>query len=183
MADRTAARRYALAFISVATDLNLVELFAEDLEEALETVRSEDGLLFKVLCNPVFTTEERIAVLNAVMPDMQVHAMTANLLRLMVEKGRFGVLPDMHELYNQEADLRAGRLRVHVSSADPLTDELKADISAALERSTGKSVILQTKVDADLIGGMVAHVGGKVFDASLRTRLDALTYRLIHGAA
>ncbi|MFT7517928.1 MAG: F-type H+-transporting ATPase subunit delta [Kiritimatiellia bacterium] len=183
MADRTAARRYALAFISLAIDLNTVELFAEDLEEALQTVSSEKNLLFDVLCNPVFTIDERINVLNALIPGMELHTMSANVLRLLVEKGRFAVLPDMVELYKEEADIRAGRLRVNIVSADPLTDELRVDIIATLERSTGKTIILKTDVDGSLIGGMIAYVGGKVYDASVRARLDDLKYRLINGAA
>lgn len=181
MGDRTAARRYATAFLSLAEELDQVAAFGADLASVHEAASGADGLLMSVLANPVFTADERRGVLNGVLPQLNVQPMTANLLRLMVDNGRFGALPDMIEIYNDAADALAGRLRVEVTTADPLTDELAAEIRAALGASTGREIVLDTKLDSALIGGLVARVGGKVYDASMRARLEGLKYRLIKG--
>ena len=181
MADRTAARRYATAFLSLARELDQVVPFGEDLARVLEALRSADGVLLSVLSNPVFTSDERRSVLGAVLPQLNVQPMTANLLGLMSDNGRIGTLPDMVVIYNEGADALAGRLRVEVTTADALTDELADEIRAALGASTGQNVVLDTLVDPSLIGGLVARVGGKVYDASMRSRLDDLKYRLIKG--
>lgn len=181
MAERAAARRYAAAFLSLAAELDQVEALGKDLDSALEAARSDGGILLRVLSNPVFTGDERRAVLDALLPQMGLQPMTANLLKLMVDRGRFGALPDLVAIYHDEADALAGRLRVQVSTADPLTPELERDIRAALQASTGKQIVLDTDVDPSLIGGLVARVEGKVYDASVRARLDALKHRLITG--
>ncbi|MFK7927292.1 MAG: ATP synthase F1 subunit delta [Myxococcota bacterium] len=178
---RSAARRYAAAFLSLASDLGQVEALGKDLDTVLEAARVDDGVLLNVLANPVFTADERVSVITTLMPGLGVQPMTSNLIRLMVEKGRFAALPDLVEIYHAEADALAGRVRVQLTTADSLSDDLAAEIRTALERSTGKQIVLDTQIDPDLIGGLVARVGGKVYDASVRARLDDLKYRLIHG--
>ena len=96
-------------------------------------------------------------------------------------RGRFGALPELVEIYHQQSDELAGRLRVQVTTADPLSDALENDIKAALEKATGKQVVLDTSIDASLIGGLVARVEGRVYDASVKNRLEALKHRLITG--
>jgi F-type H+-transporting ATPase subunit delta len=52
-------------------------------------------------------------------------------------------------------------------------------VRAALQKATGKTVRLSTKVDPSLLGGLVAKVGGTVYDSSIRTRLEQLKHNLI----
>lgn len=181
MADRTAARRYAAAFLELAAELDIVTRLGRDLDQALAASRENDAILLKVLGNPVFNSDERKAVLDAVLPALDLHPMTSNLLRLLVDKGRFSVLPDLVEIFHEQADALAGRVRVEVTTAEALSDAMAKEIRDALARSTGMDVVLDTKVDASLIGGLVARVGGKVYDASMRARLEDLKHRLIHG--
>lgn len=181
MAERAAARRYAAAFLSLADELGQVDALGQDLDRALEMAQSDGGILLKVLANPVFTSAERRSVLDALLPQAGLQQMTTNLLKLMADRGRFGSLPDLVSIYHEQADALAGRLRVEVSTAEPLTDELAQGIRATLEKSTGKQIVLEPHVDPTLIGGLVARVEGKVYDASVRSRLDALKNRLITG--
>ncbi len=181
MAERAAARRYAAAFLSLADELGQVDQLGRDLETALKVARADDGVLLKVLSNPVFTSDERRTVLDALLPQLGLQPMTVNLLKLMTDRGRFGALPELVEIYHQQSDELAGRLRVQVTTADPLSDALENDIKAALEKATGKQVVLDTSIDASLIGGLVARVEGRVYDASVKNRLEALKHRLITG--
>jgi len=183
MADRTVARRYAQAFLSLAADNGAVTRYGEDLDEVLAACRAADGLLLRVLGNPVFTGAERRAVIDAAIAGLglDVDPMTVNLLRLMSDRGRFSVLPDVVVFFHEGADALAGRIRVGVTTAEPLSQELAAEIRQVLERSTGMEIVLDRSVDPSLIGGLVARVGGKVYDASLRTRLASLKETLIVG--
>jgi F-type H+-transporting ATPase subunit delta len=56
---------------------------------------------------------------------------------------------------------------------------MEKEVQATLQQATGKTIILDTKVDASLIGGMIAQVGGTVFDASVKTRLAELRQQLL----
>jgi F-type H+-transporting ATPase subunit delta len=174
MAHDIVARRYAQALIEVAAEFSAVEAIGQDLHRLSSLLDAHGGILREALSSPVFTAEERSGVLEALMPRMSLHPLTANLMRLANEKGRLRALPAIAEAYGELADLAAGRQRVEVITAEPMSPQVEAEVRAALERSTGKIVRLSTKVDASLIGGMVAKVGGTVYDSSIRNRLEQL---------
>ena len=111
MADRAVARRYAQAFIELAGDKK-ADSFGEELAGFLAIAQANEGALFKALANPVFTLTERRAALDAVLKKLKLNKLTSNLLKLMLEKGRFGILPDVVEAYGELADARAGRAAV-----------------------------------------------------------------------
>ena len=76
-------------------------------------------------------------------------------------------------------DERAKRLRVSVRSAVPLTEEQSEKLRQTIGQSTGLEVMLAAKVDASLLGGMIVQVGDKVFDSSVRTRIEAIRNQLL----
>lgn len=179
MADRSIARRYARAFIELAAEQGVVDRLGDELARAVTAVRSHDDLAFSALCNPVFTLAERRAVLGELLARLGLHPLTANLLRLLLDKGRFSALPDVLEVYVTQADERAGRARVIVETAEPLSAQLEAAVQQALSKSTGKKVVVETRVRPELIGGIVARVGGTVYDASVKHRLEDIRQRLL----
>lgn len=183
MADRMVARRYASAFMELLQAKGGVDAALSDLAGASDLLMSEGGELFRVLCNPIFTVDERRAVLVDVLSRTAFRPLTTNLLRLLLDKRRMEQLPLIVEECAAVADDLADRVRVRVDAAEPLTPQLEAEVRVTLERVTGKRVLLETHVDPDLIAGIVARVGGRVYDASLRTRLQDLKVRLINAQA
>ena len=181
MADRSAARRYARAFIELAQENNAVDALGTELQRLVAACHVGDQLMLRLLCNPAFSQAERLTVLDAVVPLLSLSPLTSNLIHLMVEKERIACLPDVLELYSETADELSGRVRVRVATAEPMTPQLESEVRIALENVTGKNVILQAEVDAALIGGMVARVGSKVYDASIKTRLIDIKSRLINA--
>lgn len=179
MADRAIARRYARAFIELAADAGVVDRLADELDQVLSLVRSHGDLAFSALCNPVFTLSERQRVLADLLSKQTLHPLTVNLLKVLLDKGRFSSLPEVREVYVAQADARAGRARVLVETAEPLGPALEAEVKAALGKTTGKQVLLETRVRPELIGGIVARVGGTVYDASVKRRLDDIRQRLL----
>ncbi|TFG91464.1 MAG: ATP synthase F1 subunit delta, partial [Myxococcales bacterium] len=83
--------------------------------------------------------------------------------------------------YGALADEAAGRMRARVVSASPLSDAQRERLRRALAERTGSQLELDIEVDASLLGGAVATVGGLVFDGSLRTQLDQLRSTLMRG--
>ena len=131
-------------------------------------------MLSDSLCSPVFTSEERAGVLEMLLPRLGLHPLTVNLLRLANDKHRFSVIADIADAFTELADEAAGRVRAEVITAEPMSPQVEAEVRAALERSTGKTIRLTTKVDSSLIGGMIAKIGGTVYDSSIRNRLERL---------
>ena len=181
MAETTVSRRYAQALIELSAAADVVDRVGEELAGFAELLDAHDGLLGSTLRSPVFTVNERRAVLEGVLPKLDFHPLTVNITKLANDKGRISILGDIATAYTELADERAGRIRVQVETAEPLTKKLEGEVKKALEARTGKQVILQTSVEPRLIGGLVARVGGKVYDSSIRTRLEQIKGALLTG--
>jgi F-type H+-transporting ATPase subunit delta len=173
------SRRYAQALIDVAAAENATEPVGKDLDRFVALLRANDNQLGEPLGSPVFTVEERRGVLDAVLPAIDLHPLVANLLRLANDKGRMTLVPAIAEAYRDLADRRADRVRVIVETAEPLTPQLEIEVRASLEVMTGMTVLLESRVKPELIGGIVARVGDKVYDSSLRTRLEQMRQTLL----
>jgi F-type H+-transporting ATPase subunit delta len=177
--DDAVSRRYAQAMIDAAGEANAVEAVGADLSRFLELMDADHELLGGALASPVFSQDERRAVLDAVLPRLGFHPLTNNLLRLVNDKRRFDRVHDIVEAFRGLADDRAGRARVTVQTAEPLTPQLEAEVRQALEAVTRKTVVLRTEVRPELIGGLVAKVGDVVYDSSIRTRLEQIKQALL----
>jgi F-type H+-transporting ATPase subunit delta len=101
-----------------------------------------------------------------------------NLLKLMTDRNRFDVLPFLTRQYRDLVDLRVGRVRGQITSARALDEAQVRGIKLSLESMTQRSVVLESSVDASLLGGVVAQVGSKVYDGSLKAQLKDLSQAL-----
>lgn len=177
MADRAIARRYAKAFLELAEESGKVDTIGAELDRILGG--DHGGPLYAALANPAFTLEERRAVIDAIAPRLGLSQLTKNLLCILLEKGRTSLLHEVVGQYREFADEKANRVRVTVEAAEPLSPALQGEVKAALEKVTGKAVVMDVQVDPSLIGGIVARVGGRVYDASVKTRLELIKQRLL----
>ena len=183
MSDTNVAKRYAEAFIDVAVEANAVDALGADLTKVTAALRANDGQLADALSSPVFSNEERANVLKAVLPMLQIQPLTANLLNVVGDNKRFSAFNLISEHYQALADEKNGRVRATVVTAEAMSPQLENEVKAALETATGKTVLIEHSIDASLIGGMVARVGGTVYDSSLRTRLEQLKQTLVSAQA
>jgi F-type H+-transporting ATPase subunit delta len=102
------------------------------------------------------------------------------LALLLLERGRIALLPAIARAYQEMSDEKLGRVRAEVRSAHPLDIASETAIRKAIERRTGKKVVMTTRLDPSLIGGVVAEVAGTVFDGSVIARFDTLRNRLLN---
>jgi F-type H+-transporting ATPase subunit delta len=105
-------------------------------------------------------------------------AVLANLLKLLTDRNRFQSLHFIARQFRDMVDSRMGRVRGRVTSAAKLGDPQVAALKKQLEALTQRSVVLETKVDPSLIGGVIANVGSHQYDASLRSQLADLSRTL-----
>lgn len=179
MSEQNVARRYARALVQLAVEEGADEAVQFDLARLDDLFRTDGKELYAVLRSPIVKGEERLAVLQAVLPRIGVHSVTSRFLRQLSDADRFKAFGDIVRLYTAAMDERAGRVRVLVTTTEPLTPMMETEIKASFERGTGKKVLLDARIDPTLIGGLVARVGDTVYDASLRTRLTDLKQRLL----
>lgn len=179
MSDITVARRYAGAMIDVAAEQDAIEEVGKNLAAFQDLLQDNEGQLYSALCTPIFSGEERKAVLEALLPKLGMHGLTNNFIQLVNSKSRLYAIGDIAKVYSELADERAGRVTVQVTTAEAMSDTIAAEVRKAMTEATGKEVVLQADVDPSLIGGMIARVGGKVYDSSIRSRLRDLERTLV----
>ena len=177
MSTSAIGRRYARALLDLAGDNRVVPKVTADLQSFLDAWNSSDELraLFE---NPAISGGARVEVLDSLGRRMALSKETLNTLKLLADRGRLRHLPEIAESFSMLAQEREGRVVAEVTSAAPLPPSLEARLKAQLEKAVGKQVVLVKKQDADLIGGVVTRVGDKVFDGSVRHRLQQIQERL-----
>lgn len=171
------ARRYARALLQLADTPIQREIFGRDLTSFARSASASDPeqpSLLHVLESGAYFVSERRAVLRKVLERMALDPTVVKFLLFVFERGRVNGVPQIAQQYAEMADALAGRVHAKLTSARPMPDGTVAKIKAALERATGKTILLDTAVDPELIGGVVTQVGSVVYDGSLKTQLGNL---------
>lgn len=181
MVNVSVARRYARALIRLVGDgagLDKAQVQLSALASAVAQVPE----LKELVLNPIYSRAERITALESVVNALGgTELQLMNFIRLLVERDRIALLPDIARLFQDMADAIAGRVRGRVTSAIPLPEESVRNLTRALEGITQRKVELESDVDPRLLGGLTARVGSTVFDASLRQQLEQLRRTLKEG--
>ena len=166
------ARRYAKALFALGKEQGKNEEYSEVLGAIADLYKDES--VVNALVNPLYPLEARQKVMAKIAELAKADDIMTRFLQLVVEKKRADILPDIaHEMrvmVDQEQNISHGS----VVSAIKLDKGLKKKIQEALEKVTGKKVILETTVDPSIIGGIIAKVGDLVLDGSIKTQLNGL---------
>ena len=174
------ARRYARALLDIGIAKGVYEQLGKDMDE-LGALYGGSRDLTEALTNPVFPLARRRAVLEAILERTKVSPITRNFALLLLDRDRIPYLPAIARELRLMVDERAGRVRGVVTSARPLAPDHLAGIQAALEKASGRKVLLEKREDPALLGGVVAKVGDVVYDGSVRTQLETMKERFLAG--
>lgn len=164
------ARRYGRAYFELASQAKAIAEWREQLATAIALVTAPQTAIR--LNNPRLRREDRTAGLLRLLDDVAPHA--RNVVRLLVERGRLGALPEVLDEYDRLADRASGVVRAEVVSAIPVDDRLESTIKDTLTKTLGGDVETVVRQDPDILGGLVIRIGDRVIDSSLRTRLQQL---------
>ncbi|MEG4235447.1 ATP synthase F1 subunit delta [Microcoleus sp. Pol11C3] len=168
---------YASALMSLAKSNNLSEQFGEDIRSLLNLLENSEELrLF--LGSPLVKPQDKKAVIDRI-AGSEMNPLMKNFLRLLVDKGRILFLEGIGKKYLTELRELNQTVLAEVTSAVPLSDAQQQTVREKVQAMTSaRQVEIETKIDADLIGGVVIKVGSQVIDASLRGQLRRLGIRL-----
>jgi F-type H+-transporting ATPase subunit delta len=164
------AKRYARAFFGIAREDGLYEKYYLELT-LFSSIIKESKDLKELLLNPVFGQDEKRAVVDSLLKKTDISNVTANFLRLLVDKRRIGILPDIESCYRKFMDEALKKIRVDVKTAFPLSAELSEKLQKRMEELTGRKVEMAVTEDASLLGGIVVGVGDTLYDGSIKTQL------------
>jgi F-type H+-transporting ATPase subunit delta len=167
------AGRYAAALFELAKDQRQLDQVERDLA-ALAQMLEESADLRRVVLSPVITTDDQAKAFNAILAKAGVAGLVGNFVNLIIRNRRLFALRDMIKAFRAFLARERGEVSADVTSAHPLTPEQMQALADTLRTSIGKNVRIDTRVDPNLLGGLVVKVGSRMIDSSLRTKLNNL---------
>ena len=132
-----------------------------------------------VLLSPAVSTSKKRGVITRFAESLRLSRLVRNFLFIIVDRRRADILDEITEAFETALDERLGFVRAEVTSAAPLNGRQQSELQDALSHVAGKQVRCDFRVNPELIGGVVARIGSKVYDGSVRTQLQSLGQRLV----
>jgi len=181
MANNTAtaavSRPYAEALMSLAQSNNVADKFDSDVRSLLNLLKESESLQ-KFFANPFIDADDKKGVISKILSD-DTNPMFRNFLMLLVDRRRIILLEDIAQEYLAKLRELNQTVLAEVISAVPLTDEQKQTIKEKVKAMTdAREVELDSKINSDIIGGVIIKVGSQVIDSSLRGQLRRLSLSL-----
>lgn len=171
------ARRYAKALLEIGVEDGNYERLGREVRALARAFKTSDELRV-ALSNPAFPRSDREKVLRAVLQRLGASQIVVNFTRLLLDRERMAVVPEISRALDDMIDARAGRVAAEVRSAVPLDAGQRERLTQALEQLSGKKVEMKIDTDPSLLGGVVAKLGDTVYDGSLRTQLERMKQTL-----
>ncbi len=168
-----AAARYASALFDLARESGSIETIESELV-ALQTSINGSAELRAFLKSPVYGRDEQLSAIGALASKAGFGVLTSNFLKLIAQNRRLFALEDMIRAFRTLAASQRGEVSAEAATAAPMSDDQIKALRLEIERMVGKAVNLETRVDPDLLGGLVVKIGSKMVDASLKTKLNRL---------
>lgn len=167
------AGRYASALFDLASEKGTVTAVESDLEK-LAAALAESADLVAVTSNPKVTRAQSQAALASVAGVLGLSEITRNFLGVLANNRRLSRLPEIVRAFRAIAAAQRGEVTAEVTSAHALTDAQLDQLRSKLTAREGRTVKIATRVDPELLGGLVVTIGSKRIDGSIRTRLNSL---------
>jgi F-type H+-transporting ATPase subunit delta len=169
--------RYAQALFELAKDQGDVAAVEADLK-SLKAMRAASADLRTLIASPGFDAEEKGKGLAAIAEAAGFAATTRKFLGLVAANRRASALPAIITAFEKLAAEDRGAISAEVVTAMPLSPAQTKALAAALRTALGKDPEVETRVDPSLLGGLKVRVGSRLYDASLKSRLDSLKFAL-----
>jgi F-type H+-transporting ATPase subunit delta len=174
--ESSAARRYARVLLSLSLESGESDRLRGELQEAARTLERHAELR-EALTHPILSAERKRGLVDTVW-GAQASQWLVRLLALLAGRNRVGLLPAIAEAFSQQWNVQRGVLSAEVASAVSLDERQVKALQATVEQVVGKPVELSCRVDPALLGGIRLCVAGRVYDGSIRGRLQMLRQRL-----
>ena len=174
------AKRYSKALVALCSKDNSHEHVARDLKKVVDALH-EHSEIKAALNDPKVGRSTKAKVLDSIGQGLLLRPLTKNLLAYLNDQGRLNELSGILSDFNERLDELAGRIRATVTTAKPLNPMDMTKIKTALEKATGKQVVLDANVDESIVGGVVTRMGNIVLDGSIRASLNNMKSLLLEA--
>ncbi len=169
--------RYAQALFDLAKETGSLAAVEADLK-SLKAMRAESADLRRMMTSPAFTAEQKGRALDALADKAGFHPTTRKFLGVISANRRVSALMSSITAFEALSAAERGVVAAEVTSAIPLTAAQADGVKASLRKALGKDPEIETRVDPSILGGLKVRVGSRLYDASLRSKLDSLRFAL-----
>lgn len=171
MAQTRTAVRYAKAVLDLAKDQKSAELVNADMKSIAHAVR-ESTELKDMLLSAVIPAATKHSALVAIFKDL--NKLSSGLIDTLIANKRIDILGEVVQKYTELYNESQGKQVAKVTSAVPLSDDLKAKVLIKVKELTGKEADIENIVDESILGGFILRVGDIQYDASIANKLNKL---------
>lgn len=168
-----AAQRYARALFDLALETKALAAAEADMA-ALGAAFGESGELSRAVASPMHKAGDKVKALDALARALKLSALGSKFIGVVARNGRAADLPAMTVAFAALAAEHRGAITADIASADALTAAQLKELTAALKTALGRDVEVRAEIRPELIGGLTVKVGSRMFDSSLRTKLDGV---------
>ncbi|AGT33724.1 F0F1 ATP synthase subunit delta [Geobacillus genomosp. 3] len=177
MSQEVIAKRYASALFQIALEQQQLDRIEEDIR-AVRQALVENGEFLSILSNPKLSLDKKKALVREVFAG--VSTPVQNTLLLLLERHRFGLVPELADQFVALANDARGIVEATAYSARPLTDEELQALSDVFAKKVGKETLrIENIVDPELIGGVKLRIGNRIYDGSVSGQLERIQRQLI----
>jgi F-type H+-transporting ATPase subunit delta len=169
--------RYATALFELARDERCIDTVKADLD-SFAVMLTENPDLMRLIRSPVFSAEEQLRALTAVLGRADISGVSANFLKVLTANRRLFAAADVIRAFTALVAKFKGEASADVTVAESLSGKNLDALRTALKSVTGKDVTLNVKVDPSIIGGLVVKLGSRMVDSSLRTKLNSIKHAM-----
>ena len=169
--------RYAQALFDLANDENKIAAVEADLK-SLKAMIADSTDLRTLLYSPGFSAEQKGAGLAGIGAKARFNPLTLKFLAFLASQRRANALASVITSYEALSAKARGAVSAEVVTAVPLTRDQAKGVAASLRQALGKDPEIATRVDPSILGGIKVRVGSRLFDASLKSKLDSLKFAL-----
>jgi len=173
MIENVISKRYAKALSSSISDEGILKRSLESLKVFGDAIEA-DRQLECFFLHPGISETKKIGLVSVLCDRLQVETVVRNLVTMLTQRRKVLFLKNIAGYFETVVDERLNQVRVHVTSAHPLTKENIDKLKTGLNRILGKTILIDTSEDQSLIGGIQLRVGDQVADATIKNKLAIL---------
>jgi F-type H+-transporting ATPase subunit delta len=177
MSNSMVAKRYALALLKIAKETDSLGVIEEELRVVKEVVQYNPELK-AILNSSKLSIEKKKEILKTAFASVNVNVL--NTLLILIDRHREDQIIDLADEFLELANEEMGIAEAEVYSTRALTDAEREAISSVFAAKIGKkSLKIENIVDSNLLGGVRLRIGNRIYDGSLRGKLDRLERKLL----
>jgi F-type H+-transporting ATPase subunit delta len=167
------AERYATALYDLADAGKQLDVVAGDLRDIRKMIGGSADLQ-RLIRSPLFDRDKQSGTMAAVMGKAGVADLTRRFVGVVAANRRLFALPEIIDGFLALLAHRRGEVTAQVTSANALDARHVEALTEQLRRVIGGKVSVDLKVDPGILGGLIVRVGSRMFDSSLRTKLQKM---------